>query len=149
MRVDLIAEAAGYPPKPLVAAELAPDHIGGLTYTGGTTGRPKGVIGTVSSIMTMTTSQLAEWEWPQHPQFLMCTPLSHAGAAFFVPTVVKGGEMVVLGRFDPAEVLRVIEERRITATMLVPSMLYALLDHPDSHTRDLSSLERCTTAHRR
>ena len=139
--VDLIAEAAGYPPRPLVAAELAPDHIGGLTYTGGTTGRPKGVIGTVSSIMTMTTSQLAEWEWPQHPRFLMCTPLSHAGAAFFVPTVVKGGEMVVLGKFDPAEVLRVIEERRITATMLVPSMLYALLDHPDSHTRDLSSLE--------
>ena len=139
--VDLIAEAAGYAPKPLVAAELAPDHIGGLAYTGGTTGRPKGVIGTVGSIMAMTTSQLAEWEWPRHPRFLMCTPLSHAGAAFFVPTVVKGGEMVVLGKFDPAEVLRVIEARRISATMLVPSMLYALLDHPDSHTRDLSSLE--------
>ena len=37
--------------------------------------------------------------------------------------------------------LRTIEEQRITATMLVPSMLYALMDHPDSHTRDLSSLE--------
>jgi fatty-acyl-CoA synthase len=49
--------------------------------------------------------------------------------------------MVVLGKFDPAEVLKVIEEQRITATMLVPSMLYALMDHPDSHTRDLSSLE--------
>jgi fatty-acyl-CoA synthase len=71
----------------------------------------------------------------------MCTPLSHAGAAFFTPTVVKGGEMVVLGKFDPAEVLKVIEEQKITATMLVPSMLYALMDHPDSHTRDLSSLE--------
>jgi fatty-acyl-CoA synthase len=71
----------------------------------------------------------------------MCTPLSHAGAAFFVPTIVKGGEMVVLPKFDPAEVLRVIEERRITATMLVPSMIYALMDHPDSHSRDLSSLE--------
>jgi fatty-acyl-CoA synthase len=47
----------------------------------------------------------------------------------------------VLARFDPAEVLRTIEEQRITATMLVPSMLYALLDHPDSRTRDLSSLE--------
>jgi fatty-acyl-CoA synthase len=89
----------------------------------------------------MTSIQLAEWEWPEHPRFLMCTPLSHAGAAFFTPTVVKGGEMVVLGKFDPAEVLRTIEERRITATMLVPSMLYALMDHPDSHTRDLSSLE--------
>lgn len=139
--VDLIAEAAKYPPVPLAAADLATDHIGGLTYTGGTTGKPKGVMGTVGSILTMTTSQLAEWEWPQHPRFLMCTPLSHAGAAFFVPVVVKGGEMIVLPKFDPAEVLRVIEEQRITATMLVPSMIYALMDHPDSHTRDLSSLE--------
>jgi len=38
-------------------------------------------------------------------------------------------------------VLKTIEEQLITATMLVPSMLYALMDHPDSHTRDLSSLE--------
>jgi fatty-acyl-CoA synthase len=139
--VDLIAKAASFSPKPLVAANLPADHIGGMTYTGGTTGKPKGVMGTVGSIMTMTTAQLAEWEWPQHPRFLMCTPLSHAGAAFFVPVIVKGGELIVLTKFDPAEVLRVIEEQKITATMLVPSMIYALMDHPDSHTRDLSSLE--------
>ncbi|MGE2832793.1 fatty-acid--CoA ligase FadD8 [Mycobacterium sp. SMC-4] len=139
--VDLTAEAAKYPAKPLVAADLPPDHIGGLTYTGGTTGKPKGVIGTTQSITTMTTVQLAEWEWPENPRFLMCTPLSHAGAAFFTPVIVKGGELIVLTKFDPAEVLRVIEEQKITATMLVPSMIYALMDHPDSHTRDLSSLE--------
>jgi fatty-acyl-CoA synthase len=89
----------------------------------------------------MTRIQMAEWEWPESPKFLMCTPLSHAGAAFFVPTVIKGGSLFVLAKFDPAEVLRTIEEQRITATMLVPSMLYALMDHPDSKTRDLSSLE--------
>ncbi|MGV0852356.1 fatty-acid--CoA ligase FadD8 [Mycolicibacterium phlei] len=139
--VDLTAEAAKYPPKPLVAADLPPDHIGGMAYTGGTTGKPKGVIQTLRSITTMTTIQLAEWEWPENPRFLMCTPLSHAGAAFFVPTIIKGGQLFVLTKFDPAEVLRVIEEQKITATMLVPSMIYALLDHPDSHTRDLSSLE--------
>jgi fatty-acyl-CoA synthase len=49
--------------------------------------------------------------------------------------------MIVMSKFDAAEVLKTIEEQRITATMLVPSMLYALLDHPDSRTRDLSSLE--------
>ncbi|OBB72373.1 acyl-CoA synthetase [Mycobacterium sp. 852014-52144_SCH5372336] len=139
--VDLTAEAAKYSPQALVAADLPPDHIGGMAYTGGTTGKPKGVIGTVQSITTMTTIQLAEWEWPERPKFLMCTPLSHAGAAFFVPTIIKGGELVVLTKFDPAEVLRVIEEQKITATMLVPSMIYALMDHPDSRTRDLSSLE--------
>jgi fatty-acyl-CoA synthase len=138
---DLNAEAAKYQPRPLVAAELAPDHITGLTYTGGTTGKPKGVIMTAGATTTMTSIQLAEWEWPENPRFLMCTPLSHAGAAFFSPTVIKGGEMIVLGKFDPGEVLRIIEEQRITATMLVPSMLYALMDHPDSRTRDLSTLE--------
>jgi fatty-acyl-CoA synthase len=139
--VDLTAVAATYEPQPLVPADLPPDHIGGLTYTGGTTGKPKGVIGTVNEMVTMTAIQLAEWEWPANPRFLMCTPLSHAGAAFFTPTLIKGGQMFVLAKFDPAEVLRVIEEQRITATMVVPSMLYALLDHPDSRTRDLSSLE--------
>ena len=99
------------------------------------------MVGTTRAMSTMTQIQMAEWEWPESPRFLMCTPLSHAGAAFFTPTVIKGGSLYVLGRFDPAEVLRTIEEQRITATMLVPSMLYALMDHPDSRTRDLSSLE--------
>ncbi|MEP9416637.1 fatty-acid--CoA ligase FadD8 [Gordonia sp. VNQ95] len=138
---DVIAEADTFSPRPLTAAPLPPDHIVSITYTGGTTGKPKGVIGTASAMATMTQIQLAEWEWPERPRFLMCTPLSHAGAAFFVPTLMKGGTMIVLAKFDPADVLRTIEEKKITATMLVPSMLYALLDHPDSKTRDLSSLE--------
>ncbi|MGB6512945.1 fatty-acid--CoA ligase FadD8 [Mycobacterium sp.] len=139
--VDLSAEAAKYQPQPLVAADLPPDQVIGLTYTGGTTGKPKGVMGTAQSISSMTSIQLSEWEWPEDPRFLMITPLSHAGAAYFLPTLIKGGEMYVLPKFDPAEVLKTIEEKRITATFLVPSMLYALMDHPDSHTRDLSSLE--------
>ena len=138
---DLVEAAASYAPQPLTAKVLPPDHIVSITYTGGTTGKPKGVIGTAQAMATMSQIQLAEWEWPENPKFLMCTPLSHAGAAFFVPTVIKGGELHVLAKFDPAEVLRTIEEQRITATMLVPSMLYALMDHPDSRTRDLSSLE--------
>ncbi|MDO3395198.1 fatty-acid--CoA ligase FadD8 [Nocardioides sp. SOB44] len=138
---DLAAAAERCEPRPLEAVTLPPDHIVSITYTGGTTGRPKGVVGTAQAMTTMTQVQLAEWEWPESPRFLMCTPLSHAGAAFFVPTVMKGGTLFVLDRFDPAEVLRTIEEQRITATMLVPSMLYALMDHPDSRTRDLSSLE--------
>jgi fatty-acyl-CoA synthase len=138
---DLTAKAAEYDPRPLVPADLDPDHIVSITYTGGTTGKPKGVVGTARSIAAMTQIQLAEWEWPAAPRFLVCTPLSHAGAAFFAPTLIKGGAMYVLPRFDPGEVLRAIEEQRINATMVVPSMLYALLDHPDSRTRDLSSLK--------
>jgi fatty-acyl-CoA synthase len=138
---DLVAAAATFTPRPLEAVQLPPEHIVSVTYTGGTTGHPKGVIGTAGNMATMTQIQLAEWEWPQAPKFLICTPLSHAGAAFFVPTLLKGGSLVVLPRFDPATVLATIAEQRITATMLVPTMLYALLDHPDSRTADLSSLE--------
>ncbi|MDT5143011.1 MAG: fatty-acyl-CoA synthase, partial [Mycobacterium sp.] len=106
---DIAATAAGFSPRPLVAADLPPDHIIGLAYTGGTTGKPKGVMGTAAAIMTLTAIQLAEWEWPTNPRFLMCAPLSHAGGTFFTPVVVKGGEMIVMGRFDPAEVLKTIE----------------------------------------
>ena len=138
---DLSALAAEKPAGSLAVADLAPDAVVSVTYTGGTTGKPKGVVGTASSMAAMTQVQLAEWEWPERPKFLMCTPLSHAGAAFFVPTLMAGGSMVVLPRFDPGEVLRTIAREQITATMLVPSMLYALLDHPDATTADLSSLE--------
>jgi len=138
---DLTEVAAGFEPRPVQAALLEPDHITSITYTGGTTGKPKGVIGTVRAFSTMAQIQMAEWEWPAEPRFLMCTPLSHAGAAFFVPVVLQGGTLFVSSRFDPAEVLRTIEEQRINSLMLVPTMLYALMDHPDSHTRDLSSLE--------
>jgi len=138
---DLTEVAAGFEPEPLRAAVLEPDHITSITYTGGTTGKPKGVIGTVRAFSTMAQVQMAEWEWPAEPRFLMCTPLSHAGAAFFVPVVLKGGTLIVSARFDPADVLATIERERINALMLVPTMLYALMDHPDSRTRDLSSLE--------
>lgn len=139
--VDLVAAAATYPVEPLRARLLPPDHVTSITYTGGTTGKPKGVIGLSGSFATMTQVQLSEWEWPDAPRFLMCTPLSHAGAAFFVPVVIKGGTLFVLPKFDPAEVLETIERERISSLMVVPTMLYALLDHPDSRTRDLSSLE--------
>lgn len=138
---DLTEVAASFQPQPVQAAVLEPDHITSITYTGGTTGKPKGVIGTVRAFSTMAQVQMAEWEWPEEPRFLMCTPLSHAGAAFFVPVVLKGGTLFVSSRFDPAEVLQTIEEKRINSLMLVPTMLYALMDHPDSRTRDLSSLE--------
>src|SRR4051794_40232134 len=120
---DLLALAAQSPAAPLAPADLADDHVVSVTYTGGTTGRPKGVVGTARSMAAMTMVQLAEWEWPEAPRFLMCTPLSHAGAAFFLPTLMKGGSMVVLPKFEPGQVLAAITEHRITATMLVPSML--------------------------
>ncbi|HET7311555.1 MAG TPA: AMP-binding protein [Mycobacteriales bacterium] len=138
---DLIELAKSFTPKPLRAPTVDPEDVSGLTYTGGTTGKSKGVMQTYRSGATLCQIQMAEWEWPEETRFLISTPLSHAGAAFFVPTLLRGGSIVVLPGFEPTAVLEAIQKYKITATMLVPTMLYILLDHPKLADYDLSSLE--------
>lgn len=138
---DLHALAATFRPLPLRAPVVDPDGIAGIAYSGGTTGKPKGIMSSYRGGVTMTMIQMAEWQWPEEVRFLICTPLSHAGAAFFTPTLLKGGSLTVLPGFDPELFMQTIETHRITATMLVPTMLYVLLDHPKFDQYDLSSLE--------
>lgn len=139
--IDILALAATFEPKPLVAADVDGDDASSLVYTGGTTGKPKGVVNTYRSGVTLPQIQMSEWQLPEEMRFLVCTPLSHAGGAFFLPTLLRGGALVVLPQFEPGAVLEAIEKYKINATMLVPTMIYMLLDHPDIDTRDLSSLE--------
>ncbi len=138
---DILALAATFEPKPLVAADVDGEDASSMVYTGGTTGKPKGVVNTFRSGVTLPQIQMSEWQLPDDMRFLVCTPLSHAGAAFFLPTLLRGGALVVLEQFSPGAVLEAIEKYRITSTMLVPTMIYMLLDHPDIDTRDLSSLQ--------
>ncbi len=138
---DLNALASRFEPKPLVPPEIGPDDLNTIVYTGGTTGRPKGVRQPYRSAAYMTMVQMAEWEWPEEVRFLIATPLSHAAAAFVVPTLQAGGAFVALQGFTPDLFFDAIEKHRITATFLVPVMIYPLLDHPRATTADLSSLE--------
>jgi fatty-acyl-CoA synthase len=138
---DLPTAAARFGPRRLrPVAPLDPETPYSVAYTGGTTGQPKGVVGTCRSTSSMTTIQMAEWEWPDDTRFLCCTPLSHAGAAFFVPTLLRGGSLYVLPHFDPERVIDTIKRHRITGTMLVPTMIYILLDMLHD-SADMSSLE--------
>jgi len=139
--VDLTAVAADFEPGPLAAHTADPSSTASLAYTGGTTGKSKGVMLSYSGGASLLSIQRTEWEWPEEIRFLVCAPLSHAGGAFWNPTSMAGGSMVVLPRFEPEAVLAAIEKYRITATMLVPTMIYALLDHPKFDDYDLSSLE--------
>src|SRR5690606_28546986 len=74
-------------------------------------------------------------------RFLLATPLSHAAAAVFVPTLQRGGALYVMKGFTPDAFFDMVEKHRITTTFLVPVMVYSLLDSPRSKTADLSSLE--------
>jgi fatty-acyl-CoA synthase len=138
---DLNALAATFEPQALVAPDIAPNDLNTIVYTGGTTGRPKGVRQPYRSAAYMTMVQMAEWEWPEEVRFLIATPLSHAAAAFVVPTLQSGGAFVALQGFTPDLFFDAIEQHKITSTFLVPVMIYPLLDHPRAETADLSSLE--------
>jgi fatty-acyl-CoA synthase len=138
---DLNALATTFEPKPLVPPDIGPGDLNTIVYTGGTTGRPKGVRQPYRSAAYMTMIQMAEWEWPKEIRFLIATPLSHAAAAFVVPTLQNGGAFVALQGFTPDLFFDAVERHRITATFLVPVMIYPLLDHPRAKTADLSSLE--------
>ncbi|KJF23399.1 acyl-CoA synthetase [Rhodococcus sp. ACPA4] len=139
--IDILALAATFEPKPLKAAHVDAEDASSMVYTGGTTGKPKGVIGSFRSGAALNQIQMSEWQWPEENRFLICTPLSHAGAAFFTPTLLRGGALIVLPAFEPGAVLEAIEKYKITATMLVPTMIYMLMDHPDFEKRDVSSLQ--------
>lgn len=133
--------ARNFAPRPLLAPEVAPEDIARLGYTGGTTGKPKAIASTQRAALATLQIMLSDWEWPSTPHILSCTPLSHAGAALILPTLLKGGSIMALARFDAARVMHLIQEYRINCIMLVPTMIYGILDHPDFDTYDLSSLE--------
>lgn len=135
------ALADRFAPAPLVPPDVRPEDLNTIVYTGGTTGRPKGVLQPYRSGAYMTLVQMAEWQFPEEIRFLIATPLSHAAAAVFVPTLQRGGSIHVTKGFSPDSFFDAVEKQRITATFLVPVMIYALLDSPRSRTADLSSLE--------
>jgi fatty-acyl-CoA synthase len=138
---DLTALARGLQPTQLRRPDVDPEAPGLLGYTGGTTGQSKVVVLPNRVWTAMTAIQLAEWDFPHAPRFLICAPLSHSALTLLVPTLLRGGSLVVLPVFDAEAVLRTIEEHRISATMLVPTMIYALLEHPQLESTDMSSLE--------
>ena len=138
---DLCKLAEACKPERLVAPKVGPSDVMRLGYSGGTTGKPKSLASVQRVGLATLSIMMAEWEWPNPPRMLACTPLSHAGAALFLPTLLKNGTILVLPRFEPVAVMQAIQERRINCMMLVPTMIYALLDHPRLDEFDLSSLE--------
>jgi fatty-acyl-CoA synthase len=124
-----------------MAIEAQPEDVAQLLFTGGTTGRPKGVVHRHRSVVTGNIQSLTYWDWPQEIKFLIATPISHAAGAMLTPTMLRGGEFHVMAGFDPKAFLETVERERITASFVVPSMIYDLLDKVKVEDYDLSSLE--------
>ena len=108
-----------------------PDDIVRLIYTGGTTGKSKGVMGTTCSLATNALFRMAGHNWVDL-RLLCSTPLSHAAGSMIVPVLWHGGTIVLHDGFDPDRLIIDVEAGTANALYLVPTMIYRLLDHPKS-----------------
>jgi len=127
--------------------------IAALMYTGGTTGLPKGVMLSQENILS-NTFQAAMNLYPVEKSIALMgvstniavLPLCHIFGLFMVGTTMAGAYTNVMMKFDPARVLRAIEEYKAFMISGVPTHFQLLESHPDFKTRDISSLELVTSA---
>ncbi len=152
-------EVLGTPPAGVALPEVAigPDDDATIFYTSGTTGRPKGAVGThrnsCSNLMNLffvstvgsirrTGSLVDSSEGGQNAN-LLSVPLFHATGchAVLVANTIAGGKLVMMHHFDPERALELIERERITIFGGVPAMVMQVLDSPDFERRDTSSVK--------
>jgi fatty-acyl-CoA synthase len=137
---DILAEAAQFSARPL-SPQAQSGTLSAMFYTGGTTGKPKGVVHTHRVTVASVLLEMADWDWPNEIRFLAMTPISHASGCMILPVLLRSGTFVMTKGFEPKKFLHLVAVHRITATFLVPTMLYVLLDHPGLRHADTSSLE--------
>jgi fatty-acyl-CoA synthase/long-chain acyl-CoA synthetase len=116
---------------PLV--DVHPGTPASLSYTGGTTGRPKGVVGSNQGSYFTTLSVILEEDVLQDDRMLLTTPLPHASGLRLMAGLAKGAEIFIKQKFDVKDTINTVAEERITFVHLVPTMIYRLLDHMDDH----------------
>jgi len=138
---DFLSIAARAEPWDLTENPVSEEDIASLVYTGGTTGRPKGVVRPHRCLTEMVMVQLAGWPWPAQPRFLAAAPITHATGMMLVPILFRGGTVFLHERFDAGRWLETVERERVNSSFLVPTMLYRVLDDPGFSPDRLHSLE--------
>lgn len=120
------------------------DQLAGIFYTGGTTGDPKGVMLSHAAMATSWLGAIASghvFAAGQRTRALHAAPMFHlAGLAAWGAATLLGGTHVIEPRFDPVAVFAAVESQRVTDLALVPTMIQAMVDHPDLSDYDLSSV---------
>jgi fatty-acyl-CoA synthase len=127
-------------PAPFPDVALEDDAV--ILYTSGTTGRAKGAVLTHANVTFNVMNQLAHADVLGSDTAMCIAPMFHATGLGQVslPTLFKGGCVVVIERFDARTVLATIHDQQVASFGAVPTMLQMLCDHPDFAATDLSSL---------
>jgi long-chain acyl-CoA synthetase len=128
---------------PMADSETGGDSLAGVFYTGGTTGHPKGVMLTHNGLLSNTIGALLEVPFAEDEAVLIAAPLFHlAGTCILLRALLRGCRIVLLPGFNAPAAMRAIETERVSFTLLVPTMIQMLVDHPELPAHDLSSLRR-------
>jgi fatty-acyl-CoA synthase len=138
---DLLALCERLVDQPLRALALDEEEPAWLQYTGGTTGRPKGAMLSHRALVQEVHSLTASWGLPESPRYLASSPITHAAVLPIVPTLARGGTVILQQGFDPDRWLRTLAAEHVNFAFVVPTMLYTMLDKSDPGAHDLSSLE--------
>ncbi len=128
---------------PIPDAMADRDDLAGIFYTGGTTGRSKGVMLSHGNLMADALQFLAEGLFSQEVVYLHAAPMFHLanGAAMYC-MLLSAGTNAIIKAFSPEVVAHAIERYRVTHMLLVPTMIQMFVDHPGIGGRDLSSLRQ-------
>jgi len=147
------------PDAPLPDVELGPEDDATILYTSGTTGRPKGALGTHRNMTSnigaggisaarnflRAGQPLPEADPHELPQRvgLLVVPFFHATglSATLGPTMNAGGKIVLMRRWEPEQAMQLIEREKVQSTGGVPTIAWQLIEHPLRKNYDLSSLE--------
>jgi long-chain acyl-CoA synthetase len=135
---------------------LDPEDDATIFYTSGTTGNPKGALGThrniCSNLLSLAFSQargalrsgVKPVDGEERPQLaqLISVPFFHATGChtILVGNLAFGGKLVMMYKWDPERALELIERERLTSFGGVPAMVWQVLESPGFSTRDLSSV---------
>jgi acyl-CoA synthetase (AMP-forming)/AMP-acid ligase II len=135
----------GGEPDPAPAADIADDDITILMFTSGTTGRPKAVPLRHDAFVNYALENVEPAGFDHHERNILSVPLYHvAGIQAMIPAIYGGRTLIMMRQFELTEWFETVQREKATRAMLVPTMLSWIIDSPDFHQYDLSSLEVIT-----
>jgi acyl-CoA synthetase (AMP-forming)/AMP-acid ligase II len=118
-----------------------PDDICGIFASGGTTGRPKGILWTNQLFETMTAAWLAHLPPKKPPVHLCAAPMTHAAGVVALSMMAEGTTNIIMNGVQLPKLMENIEKHGVTTMFLPPTAIYVMLAHPDVRNYDYSSLE--------
>ncbi len=121
----LIAQHSGRTPQ---ASTLPLNATQAIKFTGGTTGRPKGVMQPYRAWNTNIVTQIDAWSLAPGERCLAAAPITHGTSTYVLPTLGSGGTLVLLDRPRPEQTLEVLQSGNICTTFVPPTVLYMLME---------------------